>query len=672
MKQTDHDPASTPPSALEDSASVASATVLFAQQQEQLLAEQRAILDSNLVGLVRTRQRRITWANAAAEALFGYPLVELLGQTTERLYPSKAAFERFAEIALPVIRAGEVFRGESQVRRKDGSLRWFSHQATQLAPGSDDHVSSFIDITDRVEAQQALLRSEARLRSTFAAMGEGVVLQGADGRIMDANPAAEQILGLSRDQLLGRTSMEPPWLVVREDGRPWPGEDLPAAVALRTGQPQREQVMGVSAPHLGQRWIRVNANPVHYPGQSHPAGVVATFTDITERRRIEAQLAATLDELRDLYDNAPCGYHSLDAEGRVLHINATELAWLGRSRDEVIGQPLARFLGPQGQAMVEWTQSRLHEQGSVSGAEFDLVGTDGSVRRVAVSGTAVKDTLGRFLRCRTILHDITPLRRAEQVRLEAVRLEAENKQMRETNRLKSLFLANMSHELKTPLNAVLGAVQMHELGLIKPGTSRFNRFIAQIGSSGRHLSRLIEDILDHASLEAGRLTFLPQPVDPAQLVQKVVDMARPEIELKRLNLTVSVDPTLGTLFLDPLRLQQVANNFLGNAVKFTPAGGRVDLRVTAEGPTDFRIEVEDSGIGIAEADLPGLFVEFHQLSSGRTKEYRGTGLGLALTRRLVESQGGSVGVRSEPGVGSVFHAVLPRSARPDAEPGTPI
>ena len=96
------------------------------------------------------------------------------------------------------------------------------------------------------------------------------------------------------------------------------------------------------------------------------------------------------------------------------------------------------------------------------------------------------------------------------------------------------------------------------------------------------------------------------------------------------------------------------------------------LRSTAGGPGRLRIEVEDTGIGIAEADLPGLFVEFHQVSSGRTKEYRGTGLGLALTRRLVESQGGSVGVRSVPGAGSVFHAVLPRSARPDAAPGEPI
>lgn len=642
-----------------------------AQQHEHLLAEQRAILDSNLVGLVRTRERRITWANAAAEALFGYPLVELLGQTTERLYTSKVAFERFAEVALPVIRAGQVFRGESQVRRKDGSLRWFSHQATQLAPGSDDHVSSFIDITDRVEAQEALLRSEARLRSTFAALGDGVVLQGIDGAVVDANPAAEQILGLTRDQLLGRTSLDPHCLVVREDGRPWPCEDLPAAVALRTGVPQREQVMGVSAPHIGLRWISVNANPVHYPGQPRPEGVVATFSDITERRCIEAQLAATLDELRDLYDNAPCGYHSLDAEGRVRHINTTELAWLGRTREEVIGQPLARFIGLQGHALFERHFPSLLEGGSVSGVEFDLVGTDGSVRRVAVTGTAVKDARGRFLRSRTILHDITPMRHAEQIRLEAVRLEAENAQMRETNRLKGLFIANMSHELKTPLNAVLGAVQMHELGLIKPGTSRFNRFIAQIGSSGRHLSRLIDDILDHASLEAGRLAFRPQPVDPAQVMQRVVDMARPEIDQKRLTLAVTVDPTLGTLFLDPLRLQQVANNFLSNAIKFTADGGQVAVRVTSEGPEQFRIEVEDTGIGIAAADLPGLFVEFHQVSSGRTKEYRGTGLGLALTRRLVEHQGGGVGVRSVPGVGSVFHAILPRSARPDAAPSAP-
>ena len=246
---------------------------------EEQLAEQRAILDSNLVGLVRTRQRRITWANAAAQSLFGYELGELLGQSTEKLYASKSDFERFAETALPLVRAGQVFRGETQVRRKDGQLRWFSHQVTELAPGSDNHVSSFIDITDRVEAQQALMRSEARLRSTFAAMAEGMVLHGADGRIIEANPAAEHILGLTRDQLLGRDSLDPRWQATYEDGTPWPGRDHPGMQALRSGQPQRERVMGIVAPGRGQRWISVNADPVLYPGQPQPAGVIANGLD---------------------------------------------------------------------------------------------------------------------------------------------------------------------------------------------------------------------------------------------------------------------------------------------------------------------------------------------------------------------------------------------------------
>ena len=631
---------------------------------EAQLAEQRAILDSNLVGLVRTRQRRITWANAAAESLFGYTLAELLGQSTEKLYPSKEAFERFAETALPLVRAGQVYRGETLVRRKDGQLRWFSHQVTELAPGSENHVSSFIDITDRVKAQQALMRSEARLSSTFAAMAEGMVLHGADGRIIEANPAAEHILGLTRDQLLGRDSLDPRWQATYEDGTPWPGRDHPGMQALRSGQPQRERVMGIVAPGRGQRWISVNADPVLYPGQPHPAGVVATFSDITERRGIEEQLAASLEELRDLYDNAPCGYHSLDAQGRVLHINTTELAWIGCTRDEIIGRPIGPFLGPQGQELFERHFPRLRERDRVCGVEFDLVGRQGEVRRVSVISTVVRNPQGQFLRTRTILHDITALQRAEQVRLDTVRLQAENAQMRETNRVKSLFIASMSHELKTPLNAVLGVVQMLEMGLVKPGTTRFNRYVAQLGSSGRQLARLIENILDHASLEAGRMDFKPRPVDPERLLRKVVEILRPEIEHKQLALTVMVDPQLGPLCLDPLRLQQVCAHYLDNAVKFTASGGHVAVRLRPEGPAEFSIEVEDTGIGIAEADLDSLFVEFHQLSSGSTKEYSGTGLGLALTRRLVESQGGRVGVRSEPGVGSVFHAVLPRDARP--------
>jgi CheY-like chemotaxis protein len=154
-----------------------------------------------------------------------------------------------------------------------------------------------------------------------------------------------------------------------------------------------------------------------------------------------------------------------------------------------------------------------------------------------------------------------------------------------------------------------------------------------------------------------------------RLVAEVRDILRSIAAGKRLRVDAEIDPALGPVVVDPGKLKQILYNYLSNAVKFTPEGGRISVRARPEGPEGFRLEVEDTGIGIKPEDLKRLFVEFQQLDATAAKKYAGTGLGLALSRRLVEAQGGAVGARSTPGQGSVFHAVLPRAAsRRAAEP----
>jgi CheY-like chemotaxis protein/anti-sigma regulatory factor (Ser/Thr protein kinase) len=172
--------------------------------------------------------------------------------------------------------------------------------------------------------------------------------------------------------------------------------------------------------------------------------------------------------------------------------------------------------------------------------------------------------------------------------------------------------------------------------------------------------QLINDVLDLSKVEAGKLEFFPGEVDLAALLKEVVDILKPAVQRKRIELNVEVDAALGALLLDAARLKQVLFNYLSNAIKFTPNQGRVWVRARRADEAHLRIEVEDTGIGIAAADIPRLFSEFHQLNAGLEDENGGTGLGLALTRRLIEAQGGSVGVTSTMGHGSVFHLVLNR------------
>jgi CheY-like chemotaxis protein/anti-sigma regulatory factor (Ser/Thr protein kinase) len=225
----------------------------------------------------------------------------------------------------------------------------------------------------------------------------------------------------------------------------------------------------------------------------------------------------------------------------------------------------------------------------------------------------------------------------------------------------------MSHELRTPLNAVIGFADLLHSGFVKPDSPKHQEFLGHIGTSGRHLLQLINDVLDLSKVESGKFEFFPESLDMPALLREVKDVLHTAIQRKDISIVNDVDPALSDLKLDPARLKQVLYNYLSNAIKFSATGAQIKVRVSAEGPDHFRIEVEDTGVGISPADLPRLFTEFQQLDTGYSKHHQGTGLGLALTRRLVEAQGGSVGVRSTLGRGSVFHVVLNRVHGWDAQ-----
>jgi len=199
---------------------------------------------------------------------------------------------------------------------------------------------------------------------------------------------------------------------------------------------------------------------------------------------------------------------------------------------------------------------------------------------------------------------------------------------------------------------------MHD-GKVGPVSPDQKEFLGDILTGSRHLLQLINDVLDPAKVESGKMEFHYESVDLWRLAGEVRDMLGSLAASKGIPVAVEVDPALDGAVADAAKLKQVLYSYLSNALKFTNTGS-VAIRVQREGTDDLRVEVEDSGIGIRREDLPRLFVEFQQLDAGTAKKYPGTGLGLALTKRLVEAQGGQVGVQSTPGKGSVFFAVLPR------------
>ncbi len=248
----------------------------------------------------------------------------------------------------------------------------------------------------------------------------------------------------------------------------------------------------------------------------------------------------------------------------------------------------------------------------------------------------------------------------EQLQRKNEELEEQYRRVQEANRLKDEFLANMSHELRTPLNAIIGFTEMMYDGEVEDDPETQHEYLGDVLSSSRHLLQLINDVLDLAKVQAGKMTFYPEKVNLEQVVGEVRDILRLLIQDKHLRFETEIDKTLRWAVIDPSKLKQVLYNYLSNAFKFTPDEGQVTVRIKRKGESAFLIEVEDTGIGIPPEDIGRLFVEFQQLDAGMAKKHRGTGLGLALTRSIVEAQGGRVGVRSVHGQGSTFFALLPQ------------
>jgi signal transduction histidine kinase len=222
---------------------------------------------------------------------------------------------------------------------------------------------------------------------------------------------------------------------------------------------------------------------------------------------------------------------------------------------------------------------------------------------------------------------------------------------------KSRFFAGVSHELRTPLNGIIGFSELMHDGKLGSVGEEQRECLADILASARHLLGLINEILDLAKAEAAKMEFRPARCDIEALVNEVRGVVRSLADQKNITLLADVPPGF-TAVTDPGRFKQILYNYLSNAVKFTPEGGSVTARVAAEPDNMFRLDVEDTGIGIPGDQIPLLFQEFQQLPNAR-KAGPGAGLGLALTKHIVEAQGGRVEVRSAPGKGSVFSAHLP-------------
>ncbi|HLL18444.1 MAG TPA: PAS domain S-box protein, partial [Rubrivivax sp.] len=520
--------------------------------------------------------------------------------------------------------------------------------------GRDGQVSGMAIVFRDLSEQMRIEAERQRLAAIVESSSDAIIGKTLDGRITSWNRGAQDLFGYTADEAIG----QPVQMLI-------PPERAAEEMRLLT-----DLARGISVPPLDTvrrakdgslREVSVSISPIR-DGRGRVVGASKIARDMGEQRRAERALRDSEERLRFTLETSQIGSWDLDlASGRISRSRRHDQCFgYSNLQPEWTSDIFLDHVHPEDRDRVQRKFRDTVKQQTDWSEQYRVIWPDGSVHWLAGHGS-IRFEGGRPRRMLGTVSDITSHKQAEEARLVTQQLQAENQQIQEANRLKSRFLANMSHELRTPLNAIIGFGDLLHRGVVPASSDKHREYLGHISSSGRHLLQLINDVLDLAKVEAGKLEFFPEQVLLPKTVQEVQDVLQPQLQRKQLQFITDLDPALGALLLDPARLKQALFNYISNAIKFTPEGGRITVRTRAEQPRHVRIEVEDTGIGIAAADMPRLFTEFQQLDAGYGKHHQGTGLGLSLVRRLAQAQGGSVGVRSELGVGSVFWLVLPRS-----------
>ncbi|MES1260130.1 MAG: PAS domain S-box protein [Acidobacteriota bacterium] len=486
------------------------------------------------------------------------------------------------------------------------------------------------------------------MRSLLDAAPFGVIALDAGGAVRLFSRAAEAILGWSEKEVLG--------------------QPLPAEMKM-PGSPQE----------VALRLMRSGGTAIDVEAWSAPwqGGMIVVVADYSRYRSREREIQMLMEReqealtqarmerrYRELLDAAPDAIIEADQDGRILTLNAATEASFGYPREELLGQPVEVLVPDhaRGSHAGRRAEYREHPVARPMGIGLELLGRrkDGSTFPVEISLSPVKSEEG--FRVTAIIRDITQRKEIED-RLQAVQakytreLELRNEEIEKATRHKSEFLANMSHELRTPLHTIIGFSELLAEETKGPLNDSQKRFVSHIYKDSQHLLTLINEILDLSKIEAGKLQLRRESADMGEVIHEAVASIRPQALQKSISIEMSAAGPL-RVSGDRLRLKQILYNLLSNAVKFTPASGHI--RIEAEPVNGFgQISVSDSGIGISPEHHESIFETFHQVGETAIGTREGTGLGLPITKRLVEAHGGRIRVDSAPGRGSRFTFTIP-------------
>jgi PAS domain S-box-containing protein len=509
----------------------------------------------------------------------------------------------------------------------------------------------------RSEEMQAALNSalgeaqvaERKYREITEAVQDIIVQTGRDGRFLYVSPSM-RALGHDPETMLGQTVFD---YVHPDDSERirssrngfFNGGDPPEGATFK---------LSVRTSDGGYRLFESRPHMIRN-ARGEAVALEAVMRDVTDAVAAEEALKASEERYRLLSEHMSDIVTRFGIDGVFRYLSPSVQAALGYAPEELVGQPIARIIHPDDaeRTFAEFRAHRAKGPGAESfRVEFRVIRKDGSVAWMEAHPLAIFDEkTGEFVEWQDVVREIGD-RKALEAELTAAKVAAEA-----AAEAKAEFLANMSHELRTPLTGVLGFTKLASSarGLAEPART----YVKRVDEASKALLALVNDILDFSKLEAGDVRFRREPVDFSELTRSSMRLFEAQAEDRGLHLELIDRLPAGLLLeLDADRMRQVLLNLIGNAVKFTEAGG-VTVRLRFDRAAgQLSVAVKDTGPGIAPERRADLFKRFSQVHDGR-RRYGGTGLGLAICRGIVEAQGGEIGVSSKPGGGSCFHFSLP-------------